>query len=77
MEENGLLRPKRLLTGHSHFFPNGDSKDSQYIRIQGYIPNAETLETVSVLAKKLRRNNRDLIYLLDRAFGSMFGITIF
>ncbi|ETW79061.1 hypothetical protein HETIRDRAFT_435557 [Heterobasidion irregulare TC 32-1] len=49
MEQNGFLRPSRLLTG--------------------YVPGAAALSVVADLAVKLRKQNPELIYLLDPVIG--------
>ena len=43
-----------------------DLVNGQLTHIQGYIPGGEALAAVTDLARKLRKNNPKLLYLLDR-----------
>ena len=64
MAQNELLSPDRLLTGTR--LPIYLDLDSSSV---GYIPGAGPLNAVADLARKLRAQNPNLVYLLDPVMG--------
>ena len=64
MEENGFLRPSRLLTGKESRFLFETTFNLPWSI--GYIPGAEGLSAVAELSEKLCKKNPNLLYLLDR-----------
>jgi succinate dehydrogenase/fumarate reductase flavoprotein subunit len=62
MEKNGILHASRLLTGQFVACSPGYVMDRQ----AGYVPNADGLEAIVKLVKKLKSRDPDLVYLLDR-----------
>jgi hypothetical protein len=65
LEENGFLKPTRVLTG-KRFHVCKMIYNSLYIIYPGFIFGAEALSAVGRSVTKLLRNNPEIIYLLDR-----------
>ena len=73
LERSELLAPTRLLTGLFYWSHTVGGEPTDVVK--GYVPGAEGLRAVAKLARKLKQERPDLIYLLDRAF--TFFLTLY
>lgn len=68
MEDNGLMRPVRVLTGARWTDWTLHRALLTEIRATGFIPGSEALKVVAELVKQLKTTRPSLPYILDRAF---------
>jgi pyridoxine kinase len=67
MEQNGLLKPTRVLTGRPHLITsNRPQRIGPHKSTPGFIFGADALSIVARTVTKLLQNDPNIIYLLDR-----------
>jgi pyridoxine kinase len=69
MEQNGLLKPARILTGGypiTYKSPTSEMDTDIDVPSAGYIFGAEALSVVADTVTKLLQHNPQIVYLLDR-----------